>query len=428
MHRRFKVLSISHKTAPIAIREQMALNSQETVELLKQIQELFSLRDVLVLSTCNRTEIYYASEKDLSQELVKILALQKGIIKSTKYIGYFKSLTNHHKAVEHLFRVGTGLESQIVGDMQITNQVKTAYQLTADEDMVGPFLHRLLHTVFFTNKKVVQETAFRDGAASVSYATLELVAELTIKQENPTIMIVGLGDVGSDLCLNIADHRNFQHFNVLVANRTSEKAEKLAETCGFEAIAFDSINEHLSRADVVVTAINSPHLVIKKQQISEQPVNDFKCFIDLSVPRSVEQGIEEINGVLLYNIDNIQTRAEGALQKRLDSIPKVEKLVAEAITDFNDWSKDMSVNPTINKLKNALEQIRKEEIARHLKDTTGDEALMAEKLTKSIMQKVMKLPVLQLKAACRRGDAETLIDVLNNLFNLEKEPLSTNNK
>jgi glutamyl-tRNA reductase len=179
---------------------------------------------------------------------------------------------------------------------------------------------------------------------------------------------------------------------------------------------------------VVVTAINSPHLVIKKQQISEQPVNDFKCFIDLSVPRSVEQGIEEINGVLLYNIDNIQTRAEGALQKRLDSIPKVEKLVAEAITDFNDWSKDMSVNPTINKLKNALEQIRKEEIARHLKDTTGDEALMAEKLTKSIMQKVMKLPVLQLKAACRRGDAETLIDVLNNLFNLEKEPLSTNNK
>lgn len=428
MHRRFKALSISHKTAPLAIREQMALNSQETVELLKKIQDLFSLRDVLVLSTCNRSEIYYASEKDLSPDLIKILALQKGIKKATKYIGYFKSITNHHKVVEHLFRVGTGLESQIVGDMQITNQVKTAYQLTADADMAGPFLHRLLHTVFFTNKKVVQETAFRDGAASVSYATLELIAELTMQQENPTMMIVGLGNVGSDLCMNIADHRNFQHFNVLVANRTPEKAEKLAETCGFEAIAFDSITEHLSRTDIVVTAINSPHLLIKKQQISGQPVNDFKCFIDLSVPRSVEQGIEEINGVLLYNIDNIQTRAEEALQKRLDSIPKVEKLVAEAITDFNDWSKDMIVNPTINKFKNALEQIRKEEIARYLKDTTGDEAAMAEKLTKSIMQKVIKLPVLQLKAACRRGDAETLIDVLNDLFNLEKEPLSTNNK
>jgi len=428
MHQQFKALTISHKSAPVAIREQMALSSEETVGLLEQIKDLFGLRDVLVLSTCNRTEIYYSSEEDLSADLVKILALQKGLEQSDDFLSYFRSIDQHFQAVEHLFRVGTGLESQIVGDMQITNQVKTAYQLSADTDMAGPFLHRLLHTLFFTNKKVVQETAFRDGAASVSYATLELVAELTLTKQDPKVLVIGLGDVGSDLCLNIADNRNFQHFKVLLANRTAEKADSLAKSNGFTAIPFDSVTDYLTEVDVVITAVNSPRVIISKEQITHPPVGDFRCFIDLSVPRSIEQGIEDINGVLLYNIDNIQNRAEEALKQRLASIPQVENLVAEAMTDFEDWSKDMSVSPTINKLKNALEQIRKEEIARHLKDIPSDEAARVEKLTKSIMQKVIKLPVLQLKAACRRGEEETLIDVLNDLFNLEKEPLSTNNK
>jgi glutamyl-tRNA reductase len=167
-------------------------------------------------------------------------------------------------------------------------------------------------------------------------------------------------------------------------------------------------------------------LIIQKDNLSNLTIGDFKYFIDLSVPRSIEPGIEDINGALLYNIDNIKARADEALNRRMAAIPKVEELVLEAIGDFEDWSKDMSVNPTINKLKNALEQIRKEEIARHLKDAPKNEVVLAEKLTKSIMQKVIKLPVLQLKAACRRGEAETLIDVLNDLFDLEKETLTSN--
>ena len=426
MHHNFKVLTISHKTAPVEVRERMALNSDETRQVLGRIHELFALRDVLVLSTCNRSEIYYAADRDLGVELAKTLYLHKGLNGQADYQPHFKSITDHVEAVKHLFRVATGLESQIVGDMQITNQVKSAYQLSADADMAGPFLHRLLHTAFFTNKKVVQETAFRDGAASVSYATMEMISELTLTQENPTVMIIGLGDIGSDLTSNIADHRNFQHFNVLLANRSHEKALELAETYGFNAVSYQNIHHHISAADVVVTAVNSPDTIINTQTVSELGIKDFKYFIDLSVPRSIDAGIEEINGVLLFNIDHIQSRADEALQKRLSSIPQVEKLVSEAMDDFDDWSKDMSVSPTINKLKNALEQIRKDEIARYLKDASDDEVILAEKLTKSIMQKVIKLPVLQLKAACRRGEAETLIDVLNDLFNLEKETLSSN--
>ncbi len=428
MHNHFKVISISHKTAAVEVRERMALNSEETIQVLERVRDIFALRDVMVLSTCNRSEIYYGSDKDLSEELIKILALQNNLEDVEYFKSYFENITDHLQAVEHLFRVATGLESQIVGDMQITNQVKTAYQLSADADMAGPFLHRLLHTAFYINKKVVQETAFRDGAASISYAALELIAELTVNLEAPRVMIIGLGNVGTDLCLNISDHKNFQNYQVLLANRTGDKADKLAKTCGFKSIPFDSVKDHFSEIDLVVTAVNNHNLLIDRELISKFPVGNFKYFVDLSVPRSVETGIEEINGVLLYNIDDIQSRADEALKRRMSSIPKVEALLAEAIADFDDWSKDISVNPTINKLKNALEQIRKEEIARYLKDASNDESDMLEKLTKSIMQKVIKLPVLQLKAACRRGDAETLIDVLNDLFNLEKDTISGEKK
>ncbi len=426
MHQHFKAISISHSSAPIEVRELSALNAEETAEMLNRIKDLFELKDVLVLSTCNRTEIYYASPQDLSQELVKILAQQKGSDAIIQSKHHFNIITDHYSAVTHLLRVATGLDSQIVGDMQITNQVKSAYQLSADLDLAGPFLHRLLHTAFFTNKRVVQETAFRDGAASVSYATIELISELTAAKSNPTIMIVGLGDVGGDLCMNIADHKGFQHFRVMVANRSYEKAVEMGLRSGFEVIAFDSIPDNIPSADVVVTAVNSPAEIILKQHLSKLPVGDYKYFIDLSVPRSIETGIEDINGVLLYNIDNIQSRADEALSRRLAAVPEVERLVYQAVEDFDDWSKDMSVSPTINKLKNTLEQIRKQEIARHLKDASDEEVFRIEKLTKSIMQKVIKLPVLELKAACRRGEAETLIDVLNDLFNLEKETLSSN--
>ena len=403
----------------------MALNPQETQQVLERVSELFELHDVLVLSTCNRSEIYYSSPQDLGDELVKVLALQKGLELGNDYKKYFIHISDHAQAVQHLFRVATGLESQIVGDMQITNQVKSAYQLSADANLAGPFLHRLLHTAFFTNKRVVQETAFRDGAASVSYATLELISELTIAQESPTILIIGLGDIGSDLCVNISDHKNFQHTQILISNRSLDRTQEIAAECGFKAIPFESYKDHLEDVDVVVSAVGMKELLIDHQQVAALAIKDFKYFIDLGVPRSIEASIEEVNGALLYNIDDIQSRADEALQRRLSSIPKVEALVTEAIGDFEDWSKDMSVSPTINKLKNALEQIRKEEIARYLKDIPGDDAIMVEKLTKSIMQKVIKLPVLQLKAACRRGEEETLIDVLNDLFDLQKESLST---
>ncbi len=414
----FKVLSLSHKKAPVEIRELVSLSEDNCRALLLQLREVLDISEALVVSTCNRTEIYYAAEQDYSQELVGLIGVQKGILKTEAIRHYFNSITETEAAVRHLFRVSMGLESQVIGDLQISHQIKCAYQWTADADMAGPYLHRLLHAIFFTNKKVVQQTAYRDGAASVSYAAAELVEELTANLLEPHVLLVGLGEIGADVCRHLSKRPN-QH--LMVSNRTIGKAEALAAECGARVIPFEEVNTAIRDANVVISSVAMPLPFITRASLESGERLAYQIYIDLSVPRSIEPAVDELPGVLLYNVDNIQNLASAALERRIAAIPQVEALIEEAIAEFNDWTRDMMVSPTIQKLKNALEQIRQEEITRYLKSSSSQEAQLVDKITKSMMQKIIKLPVLQLKAACKRGEAETLIDVLNDLFNLEEQ-------
>ena len=413
MYQQFKSVSISYRTAPLEIREQIALNEDEAKALMLKLKDFFELSDLLVVSTCNRTEIYYAAPKNLNRELIKLLLVQKGIADTGDFAGYFEHYVVDQDAVRHLFEVATGLHSQVVGDMQIPNQIKQAYQWSADLNMAGPFLHRLLHTIFFANKRVAQETTFRDGAASVSYAAVELVETLAIA---PKILIVGLGEIGADVCKNLAQKGDA---DLTLINRTRAKADALADAGPFRVADFADLAAELSRADIVISSIQTGQPFFTKKMVKELNGLTYKYFLDLSVPRSVEPEVEQLPGVMLYNIDTIRSRANAALARRLKAVPTVEAIIDESVAEFNDWSKEMVVSPTINKLKNALEQIRQEEMARFTKQLSEEEAAKMDKITSSMMQKIIKLPVLQLKAACKRGEAETLIDVLNDLFNLE---------
>ncbi|MDX5417742.1 MAG: glutamyl-tRNA reductase [Hymenobacteraceae bacterium] len=420
MLQNFKAISLSYKKAPLDIRELIALDENSCRQFLQTLKGFIQASDILVLSTCNRTEVYYNADIDYSTEIVKLLGITKGIDSITQYLDYFTILNQHNDAVQHLFEVSMGLESQVVGDMQITNQVKQSYQWSADNETAGPFLHRLMHTIFFTNKRVVQETAFRDGAASTSYAAIELIEELTADVvAEPKILVVGLGEIGADVCRHLKD-KGYQH--VKITNRTLAKAQHLADECGLEVLPFEDIVKGLKEADVIISSVARETPFFTKEMIQRLNVLTFKFFIDLSVPRSVEAEVEAVPGVLVYNIDTIQNKASAALQQRINSVPKVKEIIDESIEQFNDWSKEMMVSPTINKLKNALETIRQEEMARYMKKLGPKEAKLMDSITKSMMQKVIKLPVLQLKAACKRGEAETLIDLLNDLFDLEKQP------
>jgi glutamyl-tRNA reductase len=418
MHNKFRALSLSYKVAPVEIREIISLDERDVQSILLKLKEFFSVKDTLILSTCNRTEVYYSHELDLSTEIIKLIGLEKGLEDAVSYLEYFKILNNDRDVINHLFRVSMGLEAQVVGDMQISNQVKRAYQASADLDMVGPFLHRLMHTIFFTNKRVVQETPFRDGAASVSYAAVELIDELTSNTYQPRILLLGLGEIGADVAKNMV---HIPEAKVSIANRTYDKAKELADEMDFTVVPFEDCYKAMEEADVIVSSIARNEPFITKSLIKTFDIKSYKIFVDLSVPRSIETSIEDVPGVVLYNVDNIKSKASEALEKRMASVSHVEVIIEESIDEFYNWKKESMASPTINKLKNALELIRKEEMERHLKNTDPKEYAIIDKITKSMMQKILKVPVVQLRAACQRDQAEQMIDLISDLFDLEKD-------
>jgi len=411
----FKALSISYKQAPVEIREIIALDEYIINEILSEIGDVIALDELLILSTCNRTEVYFSSEEDCTDSLISFIGSKKGISEIATYKQYFEILDSD-KAIEHLFRVSLGLEAQVIGDMQISNQIKRAYQLTADANLAGPFLHRLLHSIFYSSKRVAQETSFRDGAASVSYVTSELIQMLATSIVDAKVLIMGLGEIGEDVCRHLSE----SDLDVTISNRTTEKAIAIGMECGLKTIDFNLSHSAIENADIVICTISNSEPTIKATHLASHK-NGIKYLIDLSIPRSIESNVNEILGIELYNIDDIQAKTSTTLDKRLAAIPEVESIISQAIQDFNEWTEEMVVSPTINKLKSALEEIRIQELNRFLKNASKSEKAFAEKLTKSITQKIIKLPVLQLKEACKRGEADALIDVLNDLFDLEKQ-------
>lgn len=414
MTQNFKSLALSYKTAPLETREQVSLNEAGAKQLLHFLKDYTPASDVLVISTCNRTEIYYCAEKDLSEDIFKGLALIKN-----PEPGFEQHFARYEgtAAIRHLFEVAIGLDAQVIGDLQISGQVKNAYQWTADENMAGPFLHRLMHTIFFANKRVVQETAFRDGAASISYAAKELAEDLVQAVREPKVLVLGVGEIGQDVCLNLVDTRLN---NVTVMNRTTEKGEALAAKCGFRFKGMDHLKQEIAHADVIVSSVSGNDPLITLEMLQDVRILSHKYFIDLSMPRSVEASVETLPGAIIYNLDDIQEKTTEAVERRKASVPQVREIISESITEFEDWSKEMVVSPTIQKLKHSLEQIRKEELTRFLKNANPEEAQKLEEMSRSLMQKFLKYPVLHLKAACKRGDAESLSELLQDLFNLEK--------
>jgi glutamyl-tRNA reductase len=420
MTSQFRAISLSHFNTPLHVRETFALNQDQLKNFSLKVKDLFRISDLLIISTCNRTEIYYSADVELTTDLIKALSAEKGLLDYSLYAPFFQSHIGKD-AVKRLFEVASGLQSKVVGDLQIANQVKQAYQASADLDLAGPYLHRLMHTIFYTNKRIAQETSFRDGAASVTYVAVTLAEELTAAIAKPKILILGLGEIGTDVVKYLAEK---EFGDVTIMNRTYTKAENFANTFGFKVANIDLLESEIAKADLVISSIRTESPVITKALIAKNPPLSYKYLIDLSVPRSVEDNLEEVAGVLVYNIDTLQAKADAALATRLSAVPLVQHINNEAVVGFEDWSKEALVSPTIQKLKNALEIIRKEEMGRFVKSLSTEESEKIDKITQNIIQKILKQPVIQLKAACKRGDADNMIDAINELFDLEKQPES----
>jgi len=417
MYESLKVVGLSHDSSPISIRESVAFSENESRNFLDRMREILGVEEALILSTCNRTEIYYTSDLDLSNAILNLLKTEKKIVDD----GIDSYFWNKEKlpALRHLFRVALGLEAKVLGDIQISNQVKKAYQCSADQHLSGPFFHRLMHTIFYANKRVVQETVFRDGAASVSYACVGLVQQFIQNFSDPQILVLGLGEIGRD----VADNLEEMNASITLSNRNALTTQTLAKQYGYEVLPFEELLKNIAKFDVIISSVQVPKPIIMKDHIHEQLLSQ-KLFVDLAVPRSMDSELDTIDGIILYNVDQIEEQTSGIIERRRAAITEVELILDETIGELKNWSLEMEVSPTIKKLKKALEEIRKEEIARYVGKITEVEQDLIDKVTKRIVQKVIKLPVLQLKAACKRGEAETLVELLNDLFNLEKDELT----
>lgn len=407
-----KAIGLSYDNAPIQVREKVAFEGAEEGDFLLKLKETFDIEEALLVSTCNRTEVYFSSNDEIANDIIGLIASMRGIASSTLK-NYFK-VYDPAQAAQHLFEVALGLDSQVLGDVQISSQVKRSYQLSADLNLAGPYLHRLMHTIFYANKRVVQETRLQDGNASVASVAVDLISGFISNIQNPRVALIGLGEIGQNVLENLGEH----DFQVTLVNRTRSKAEKLADQPHTIVEDFSKLDEVVANNDVIISAVSAKTPIIKASQFDQEIVH--KLLIDLSVPRSIEGNLDSIPGISLYNVDQLSERTQKAQKIRESAIPDVQNIIRESLQGLDSWRSEMEVSPTIHKLKGALDQIRKEELARHGK-VSEEQMKLLEVVTKNMVQKLIKLPVIQLKAACKRGEAETLVGVLNDLFNLEQQ-------
>ncbi|MCP4459578.1 MAG: glutamyl-tRNA reductase [Cytophagales bacterium] len=416
MDYQFRAVGVSYHNTPIDIREKLAFLEETSKSFLEKLKAVHGIEEAIIISTCNRTEVYFSSDQALEQEVIKLMCLEKGI-EPDHVISYF-NIYGHDEAIEQIFKVSLGLDSKVLGDIQIINQVKHAYQWTADENRAGAFLHRLMHTIFFANKRISQETPFRDGFGSVAGVAVDLINVQSEVILNPRILLIGTGEIGQNVLENLKE----EFTDITLINRTKQRALDLVGNREYSVAEYSDLVSEVNKADVVISAATVDTILISKESLVTSLTQ--KLFLDLSVPRSINEDVEEVNGVMLYNIDQIEEKTSVVLDTRRNAISDVESILHEHLADFNNWAGEMEVSPTIKLLKERLEQIRKEELARHQKKLTASEIELLETVTKNMIQKVIKLPVLELKAACKRGEADSLVGALHDIFDLEKEPSS----
>ncbi|MEL6134383.1 MAG: glutamyl-tRNA reductase [Bacteroidota bacterium] len=412
----FQAVRLTHHRAPVDIRELIYLPSDTCINILHKLREILGVQEALVFSTCNRTEVYYQHQDDISEQVIKLLCIENGIEHPERYFPYFEIIQDEKEAARTLFSVSMGLSSTVLGDLQISNQIKKAYIQSNDAGMAQAYLHRLLHTIFHTNKRVHQETSFRDGAASVSYAASELAADLSQHMQAPKALVIGLGEMGQDVAKSL-DPEFFAQIDI--CNRTQSKAEKLARQIQAGVLPLELLPQQMADYDVILSAVSVDEPLIRSEFFTYERVAP-QYIIDLCVPRSVAKEVEHVPFVVHYGVDDIQSITERTLDRRKAAIPHVQKIIEEELVEFFAWRQQLSFSSTIQQLKSALEEIRKEELARFLRKANPQEAELLEEATRSMVQKIVKLPVLQLKEACKRGQEEEMIGIINDIFNLEK--------
>ena len=420
---RLFAVGLSHRTAPVELREAVDFARGGVDTALSALVSRGVGREVVVLSTCNRAEIYAAGDSDATVDgLGRFFSDYHNVAHA--HVAEHLYVRRGMEAARHLFRVAAGLDSLVVGEPQILGQVKAAYAVANDGHYTGALTNRLFHSAFATGKRVRAETGVGEGAVSVSYAAIALAKKIFGHLKGRSVLIVGAGDMAKLTGVHLQAQ---QVQRIAIVSRTLATAQGLARRLGGDAIPWDRLDDALTAADIVITATGAPDPVLGSARVEEamRPRRNRPLFIiDIAVPRDVEANVGNLDQVFLYNIDDLRTIVNENLARRGGELERAEAIVEEEVSRFTAWMQSREIVPTVVALRRRFEAIRQSELSRLEPKLSGlppEARARVDEITRLIVEKLLLTPTEQLKAVSNEAMVVAYADALNRLFSLAQD-------
>ncbi len=409
----FYAIGLSYKKADADIRGRFSLDDDAKHALLKQAKDN-TIESLVVISTCNRTEIYGFAQHPY--QLIKLLCENtQGSVEEFQKVAY---IYKNKDAIAHMFRVGSGLDSQILGDFEIISQLKKSVKLSRKNGLLNHFSERLTNAVIQASKRIKTETNISSGATSVSFASVQYIFKTIEDVSNKNILLFGTGKIGRNTCENLVKHTQNNHITLI--NRTKNKAEKIAGKFNLIVKDYANLQEELSNTDILIVATGAQRPTIDKHIIqSKKPL----LILDLSIPKNVNENVEELDNVSLVHLDHLSQITDETVEKRKADIPLAETIIEDIKLEFNSWLETRKFAPTIKALKLKLAHFASAELDTQRKKLNDFNEAQAELISNNIVQKITNHFAHHLKDD--NSSTDDSLELIKKVFQLE-EPSKTN--
>lgn len=418
------LISLNYKVAPIELREKFYLDDAQKIVFHNLLKKHIGVEGLMLISTCNRTEIYFEFENHIGQEskfihsIVKELAEFRNFKESLS--PYLIKQTGSYNVSKHLFRLACGLESMIIGEFQIVEQLKNSYDFSYKHKMLGPILNRMVQKSLETGKFIRTNTKIDKGALSVSYAAVEKIHK-TLKIDNPEFLCVGLGET-SKLSIKHLHQKNYT--KIKIANRTFKKSSEFAKSLNINAIKFEAFKKELLKVDVAIFSTSSKEALISKNELDEITRKRDKdlLIIDLSVPRNIPNDCQDISNIKIINVDDLKDVVNLNYKKRKSQILQAEKFIEDFLSEFDDWTNSRQLRPSILSIKKQIKNIIVDETLENVNSSSNgsnisilDSDGFNERLNK-VYEKFSDNLIRKIKEASKNGKDEKAIGIINQIF------------
>lgn len=416
------LLGVNHKKTPLEVREKLALSSGYD-EPLQALGKIEGIKEYYLLSTCNRVEILVSADEGADVEHALSRFLFGDALSPDEFEKYLYCYHNA-EAIHHLFMVAASLDSMIVGESQILGQLKEAYRHSSDKKCTGPILNRLLHKSFSVAKRVRSETQIGSSAVSISYAAIELAKKIFGSIENKRVLLIGAGEMAELAAEHLVGNGAT---DVVVCNRTLERALDLAKRFNGSAVGLDELHEQLQYVDIIVSSTGAPGVILQRDEVKpimRERRNKPLFFIDIAVPRDLDPALNDLENVYLYDIDDLNNVVELNKAERDKEAIKASRIVDEEALKFKDWLAGLGITPTIAALREKGNQVVQMELERtlpRLKNLTAKEQKSVEKMASAIVSRMLHDPMIFLKSESCKDQSAMKVDIFRSVFALEKK-------